>query len=345
MVKISSNSATSTPFWLLSATMVLLVLRMGLSAYENFYPPKGTEYINWVKAENLDKNVSAAPKLYFYNFRAKWCEPCNAMDKTGFVSKDVVKLLSENFVPIEVTDRKREDGKNTAQVQLLEDKFNIQAFPSLVVALEDGTKIIDHLGSTTTPALKRFLAESLTLASYFRGKEALFHGDARAAADSFERFIANTKWQHWRCAYAAIFASAAHRELGENEKADKIVQESLVKVHDHTFPYPILEYFAGKRNFDQLLSSASENKTNRILSYAYAGLDQYSRKEFAEAKKKLDWVLANCDDKESFEFRISRSNRERIDTLPSALKSSASDLEPERKSASKPEASQTNASR
>ncbi len=319
MVKIDSNSATSTPFWLLASAMTFLLLRFGLSIYENYFPPKPTEVISWRTPPDISDAEKVGQKLFFYDFRAKWSEPGDQMDKTAFVSKDIVRLLDNEFVAIKVTDRKREDGKNSAPVQELEDLYSIEAFPSQVVAMPDGTKISEHLGAETTSGLKKFLQEALILASYFKGKEEYIHGDTRAAASSFDEFLSRTKWQHWRVGYAAIFSSIAHRELGENDKADQLIRDALVKVHEHTFPYPMIEYLGGKRNFDQLLSAASEVKVNRVLAYADAGMDDYARAKVNDAKAKFSWVLENCEDKDSFEYRVSRALLTRINNKEADL--------------------------
>lgn len=317
MVKIEAVSATSTPLWLLISAIAFLGLRFGLSAFESIYPPKALLEIHWRNPENISpetikKTGSQDGKLIFYDFRADWCEPCKLMERSAFLSRDVINLLNSEFVAVKINDRKKEDGKNDSQTQELEDKFNVQAFPTLVVAMPDGSKVIDHVGSANSAALRSFLKEALTVADYYWGKEQIISGDYASAAGSFENFISKTRWQHWRCSFAAVFASTAFRKIGDGEKADKILNESLTRIHDHGFPYPVIEYLAGKRNFDSLLKEASENKNNRILSYAYAGMDCFARHDYDEAEKHFDWVLKNCDDKDTFEHRIAESQLVKI---------------------------------
>jgi thiol-disulfide isomerase/thioredoxin len=307
MVKIESGSATATPAWLLLSVAVTLLLRLGLSIGETVHPPEPSMRVSWITPSQLGEKERGGDKLIFYEFRADWCVPCKQMEKSAFQSKDVVSILNKQFVAVRVNDRKREDGKNDLATQALEDRFSIQAFPSLVVSTADGTKVIDHLGQANSSAVKKFLQEAETLADYYNGKEKIIVDDCAAAARAFDHFLSITKWQHWRCCFSAIFGSIAHRELGEDDKANELVKTALVQVREHTFPYPILQYLSGKRSFDDMLKDASENKSNRTLCYAYAGIDNYARKNYELARQQFEWVLANCEDKESFEYRVSQS--------------------------------------
>lgn len=313
MVKIDTGSATTTPRWLLLSVLGTLFLRIVLSVGEMVHPPEPSMRVNWIAPVQIGEKERSGNKLIFYEFRADWCGPCKQMERSVFQSRDVVSLLNDNFVSVRVNDRKREDGKNEAATQNLEDQFSVQAFPSLVVAMPGGTKIIDHLGQAGSASVKKFLQEAQELADYFRGKEQIIADDCTAAAKSFDHFISVSKWQHWRCCYSAIFSVIAHRELAEFDKADEILRTAIEQVKDHTFPYPILRYLAGKRTFDDLLKDASENKSNRILCNAYAGIDNYARKKYDLARQQFAWVLDNCDDKESFEFRVCQSRMHLMD--------------------------------
>ena len=311
MVKIEAGSAISTPVWLLAAALLFLALRCGLSLMESMNPPKASAEINWRDVEKITDSETNGSKFFFYDFTADWCAPCQQMDKTAFQSKDIVSLLNDEFIPVKVVDRKREEGKNSVKVQELEDAYSVQAFPSLVIALPNGAKVIDHLGMANTQGVRKLLQEALTVLPYHRGKEEMIAGDVHAAAKSFSSFLIAQKWQHWRCVYAAIFGSIAKREIGEDAEADTLIKDALREVHEQTFPYPILQYLGGKISFDELLKTASESKPNRCLCYAYAGLDAFSRKKYLDALQKFQWVKDNSEETTSFEYRASMKWLER----------------------------------
>jgi thioredoxin-related protein len=317
MVRIKADSATSVPLWLLIAVVVTLGLRLFLSASESSSPQKPVAEINWCRLGDDGEPASKEAKLRFYYFEADWCEPCQKMSSTAFLSRDVVSELNRNFVCLKIKDRKREDNKNSAAVQKVEDKFSVQAFPTCVVAMPDGTEVMDHLGSLGPRPLRNFLKESVDLSAYFRGKEETIRGDFRSAAASFDEFLSKTQWHHWRSPFAAVFSSTAHRALGEANQADRVVADGLQKIHEHNFPYPVLQYLAGKLSFDALLSESGENTGNRTVCYAYTGMDCFARKQYDEAKERLGWVTAHCDDKNTFEYRVALAELEHIKRLES----------------------------
>lgn len=307
MVKIDAVSATSTPLWLLICTFIFVALRCGMTIIESVHPPTPTSEIQWRSPEQITEAERHGNKLFFYDFAAEWCDPCIQMNKTAFQSKDVVAILNEEFIPIKVVDRKREDGKNNPRTQSLEDQFNVEAFPTIVVTVPNGSKISDHLGAAGTQAMKKYLTDAVTVASYSGGKEKLISSDYAGAAESFDDFLARTKWRHYRCAYASIFSSIAHRCGKQNDAADAILQKALAEVHERTFPFPIIEYLSGKITFDHLLQSASENKTNRVLAYTYSAMNEFAKQNYEDAFAKFQWVLSNCDEKDSFEYRLTAS--------------------------------------
>ena len=306
------GSTTGIPKWMMVATIICLAVRLIIVVSESINPPKSNEQIQWVLIDNVSSDQRAAGKLFFYSFGADWCDPCKEIEKTAFSSRDIVRELNKDFIPVKVIDRKREDGKNPSAVQEMEDTFSVQAFPTLVVAMPDGTKIEEHLGAINTSGLKRFLSEATTLSDYFRGKELMIHGDVKNAAATFETFLEKTNWAHWRCPYAAIFCAISQEEQGATEKKNATLTKALATFKDHAFPYPIMQYLADKISFDQLLKDAGENKSSRLSAYAYSGLHAFAQKRYEEAEQKLSWVINNSNDESSFENRISRAELARI---------------------------------
>ena len=106
-----------------------------------------------------EAKVRGKPKLYF--FTAAWCPSCREM-KLGLASNgEVARLVEEQFVPIEVVDRKREDGANAPEVQALLDGFRVSGLPTLVVFRPDGKAAVRQPGFTTRVETFAFLREAL----------------------------------------------------------------------------------------------------------------------------------------------------------------------------------------
>jgi thioredoxin-related protein len=50
-----------------------------------------------------------------------------------FSDKELASLIEKEYVPIEITDRTRETGKNSEDVDKLIDTYEVHGFPTLVV--------------------------------------------------------------------------------------------------------------------------------------------------------------------------------------------------------------------
>jgi thiol-disulfide isomerase/thioredoxin len=305
--KKSYGSTTAVPKWLLISTMFLLIVRAGLSISESISPPKASEEIKWRTPDTITPSDRGSDKLFFYEFSADWCEPCKQLESTALSSREVVKFLNEKFIPVRVVDRKREDGKNTPATQELEDMFSVQAFPTMVVALPDGTKIQDQLGVVNAVGLRKVLSEANTLSNYFHGKECLINAEPKLASEYFEAFLNQTHWNHWRAPFASILCALAFETMHDQAGSKRILEKAITTFKDHSFPYPIITHLAGKISFDELLKEAGENKGSRLMAYAYSGVMDFSRGNTAKAEEKLSWVRSNSNDETSFEYRISRS--------------------------------------
>lgn len=312
MVKIDSRLATAVPVWLLAVTVIFLALRVGLTVAETVFPPVISAEIHWHGPEYVSQAKEIGQRQVLLYFDADWCEACRQVGKTTFLSRDVVGEINEKFVPVKVTDRKREDGKNTAEAQKLEDRYNIRAFPTFVLAMPDGDEVTTNLGPLDPRSMKGFLREGLAKYPFCQGREDILKGDDRGAALAFDEFLARTNWRHKLCSEAAVASCVSHRALGESEQAGRIVEDGLRKIKDRNFVYQILACLGGRLSFDDLLRAAREDRSNRLHCYAFTGMDCFAKKQYEEASKRLQWVVTNCDGKSCFHYRIAVAELERI---------------------------------
>lgn len=115
------------PVALIVIAVLLLIARFTCSA-----PEKKQGAIDWVSpdAGAVLARDSGKPLLLF--FTAEWCGPCHMLEDQVFADAATAEEINERFVPVRITDRLREDGKNTPQVDALKERYSVRGFPTVV---------------------------------------------------------------------------------------------------------------------------------------------------------------------------------------------------------------------
>src|SRR5262245_48692934 len=129
----AESSTRVTPRWLIAVAALLLLARIALEVAVARPAPEAAERIEWRPIETALDEARATGKPVLYDFTAEWCPPCQRMKAEVFSDARSARRIGELFVPVRVLDRAREEGRNTTEVAALQARYQVDAFPTLVI--------------------------------------------------------------------------------------------------------------------------------------------------------------------------------------------------------------------
>jgi thiol:disulfide interchange protein len=111
---------------------------------------------NWehefVKAQ---KRARSEKKLIFMDLWAEWCGPCLKLQRDTFPHPMAVSAL-DKVVPLSVLVQKR-DRTNLPEGSSLAEKYNLEAYPTLLMLDENGKEIRRFVGYLDAAGLVKFI--------------------------------------------------------------------------------------------------------------------------------------------------------------------------------------------
>src|SRR5687767_2573902 len=123
------------PIALMIVAAVLLIARF---AWQPSQPKHSL--IRWVSPAEGIQQAQDTGKPILFNFTAEWCRPCHVMDAEVFADPVIASNINERYITIRVLDRKQEEGRNSAEVEALEQRYSVRGFPTIVFADARGTE-------------------------------------------------------------------------------------------------------------------------------------------------------------------------------------------------------------
>ena len=102
--------------------------------------PAATGLVQWMDLEEGLLLARTSDKPILYDFTAEWCAPCHVLDAEVFRNPEIAAEINERFIPVRVTDRQREEGRNSPIVEDLQRRYSVRGFPTVIVAEGKGAE-------------------------------------------------------------------------------------------------------------------------------------------------------------------------------------------------------------
>lgn len=91
------------------------------------------EYSQWTTLEDALAESRRNGKPVLIDFSAEWCGPCRAMKEQVFEEGPRAQVVQSAVIPVSIVDRRREAGSNPPETEELQQRYQVDAFPTLVV--------------------------------------------------------------------------------------------------------------------------------------------------------------------------------------------------------------------
>jgi hypothetical protein len=153
----ASDSVRASSRLLWGAAIGFLVLRLGLTAYQHYFPPKPPGLVHWTPAAQADKVSSDTLKPILYVFSASWSGPSKQMIWEVFNVPDSAEQINRDFVPVYAVEGGTPGIASETEVAELTQRYGVGTYPTLIVVSPDHAPSALR-GYTSKDAVEEFLA-------------------------------------------------------------------------------------------------------------------------------------------------------------------------------------------
>ena len=134
------GATRSLPRLLLILAAALLAVRVVTGIQQTRRPPEVADLVLWQPTRSAATEARTSGRPVLYEFSAAWCGPCRRMQREVFADRPSAQTINALFVPVRLVDTQRETGRNDPDVAMLQARYKVDAFPTLVVVPPDGSE-------------------------------------------------------------------------------------------------------------------------------------------------------------------------------------------------------------
>jgi thiol-disulfide isomerase/thioredoxin len=116
--------------------------------------------VRWAAPDEALAESRRTGKPILIDFNAEWCNPCRAMKQAVFDAPPYARAVEAAVVPVSVVDRYREEGANPPDIETLQRRFEVSAFPTLVVFSPETGRFMKRAGFPGADETQAWIVQS-----------------------------------------------------------------------------------------------------------------------------------------------------------------------------------------